>query len=274
MSLGPWDVPLARGRTMRIDQPLVMGILNVTPDSFSDGGRLQGPPDIVQAARAMMESGADILDVGGESTRPGATPVPADEELRRVVPAITAIRDALPDAVLSVDTKKAVVAEGALAAGADFVNDVSALGDPAMAGVVLRHACAIVLMRHAPLAKDALVDSARSQLAGHLMQARQAGIPEASVLLDPGLGFGDPPGADPEANMALLRASSSLGLGRPVVVGASRKRFLGTLTGVREPAQRVAGSVAAALIAAQSGAAIVRVHDVAETAQALRVLRG
>jgi len=273
MPLGPWDVPLARQRRLRIDKPLVMGILNVTPDSFSDGGRLADAKSVAEAARRMVAAGAHILDVGGESTRPGAIAVDAETELQRVIPAVAAIRRALPDAVISIDTRKAAVADGALQAGGDFVNDVSALGDSAMAGVVIRHGCAIVLMRNASLARDAIVDSARSQLAEHLLQARRAGIPEEAILLDPGLGFGDPPGGDVAANLALLGAASSLGLGRPVLVGASRKRFIGKITGVERAEERVAGSVAAAILAVQSGAAIVRVHDVAETAQALRVVQ-
>lgn len=196
---------------------------------------------------------------------------------------MSAIRRALPDAVVSVDTRKAAVADAALEAGADLVNDVSGLGDPAMADVVRRHGCAIVLMRNQPCAPpmpgqaldlQAVVEAARSQLAELLVAAQQAGIPEGAVVLDPGLGFGDPPGGDAGANVALLRNCAALSHGRPVLVGASRKRFIGRLTGVEEPRQRVAGSVAAAVLAVESGAALVRVHDVAETAQALRVTCG
>lgn len=273
-------IPLARGRYLALDHPLVMGILNVTPDSFSDGGRLRSTEAVIAAARAMVDAGAAILDVGGESTRPGAVPVGAHEEARRVVPAIAAIRRALPESVISVDTRKAEVAAAALEAGADLVNDVSGLADPAMADVVLRHGCAVVLMRNQPCAPPiegqaldvgAVVEAARSQLAELLLAARQAGIADDAIILDPGLGFGDPPGGDPAANLALLRSSGALSHGHPVLVGASRKRFIGRLTGIEEPARRVAGSVAAAVLAAESGASIVRVHDVAETVQALRV---
>jgi len=265
-----WDLPLARGRRLRWSGCGVMGILNVTPDSFSDGGRLPTPASVVTAAEAMLAAGASVLDVGGESTRPGATPVVADAELDRVLPALQAIRRSLPEAVVSIDTRKAAVADAALAAGADLVNDVSGLGDPGMAYVVRRHACAVVLMRHLPLAGDP-VAACRAELASLLQRASSAGIDEAAIVLDPGLGFGDPPGGDVGANLALLRGVPEYASGRPVLVGASRKRFLGKLTGEAEPSRRVGGSVAAALLAAQAGAAMVRVHDVPETVQALRV---
>ncbi|MCA1819638.1 MAG: dihydropteroate synthase [Halobacteriales archaeon] len=266
----PWTLPLARGRALRIDHPIVMGILNVTPDSFSDGGRLATPDHVREAARAMLQAGATILDVGGESTRPGAVPVSAELEVRRVIPAITVARRISPDAVVSIDTSKAEVAQAALAAGADMVNDVSGLADAAMAGVVAGHGCSVVLMRSAPCEGDVVAAAAR-QTAALLARARSAGIPDTAVLLDPGLGFGDPPGGEPTANLALLRNAAALGHGRPVVVGASRKRFIGRLTNVKEPDRRLAGSLAAAVLAVEGGAAVVRAHDVAETVQALRV---
>ena len=265
-----WDLPLTRGRRLRFDRTAVMGILNVTPDSFSDGGRLAGPEAVRDAARAMLAAGAAILDVGGESTRPGAVPVSEELELRRVLPAVTAVRRISPDAVISIDTRKAEVAEAALAAGADMVNDVSGLGDPGMADVVRRHGCAIVLMRSAPCEGD-VVAAARTQLAGLMDKARAAGIQDEAMVLDPGLGFGDPPGGLAAANLTLIRSVDDYAQGRPVLVGASRKRFIGALSGVKEPSQRMAGSIAAAVMAAEAGAAIVRVHDVAESVQALHV---
>jgi dihydropteroate synthase len=267
------SIPLARGRHLAIDRPLVMGILNATPDSFSDGGRLDTPQAADARIRQMLADGADILDVGGESTRPGHTPVAADEEIRRVVPVIAASRRIAPQAIVSIDTSKAAVAAAALAAGADLVNDVSALGDAAMADVVRQAGCAIVLMRHRPLQGGDVVDAARHQLDALVVSAVAQGIPEDALLVDPGLGFGDPPGGDVKANLLLLGSSRALSSGRPVVVGASRKRFLGTMTGESVADRRVGASVAAAILAVQGGADIVRVHDVKETVQALRVLR-
>lgn len=250
-----------------------MGILNATPDSFSDGGRLATAESVEARAGQMLADGADVLDVGGESTRPGHTPVPAAEEIRRVVPVIEAIRRIAPEAVVSVDTSKAVVAEAALAAGADLVNDVSGLGDEGMAAVVRRAGCAAILMRHRPLRGTDVVAAARDQLDALVASAVAQGIPESHLAVDPGLGFGDPPGADVQANLALLGSARRIAGGRPVVVGASRKRFLGTMTGEAVADRRVGASVAAAVLAVQGGADIVRVHDVKETAQALRVLR-
>lgn len=264
-------LPLARGRRLTLDRPLVMGILNLTPDSFSDGGALPTPAAAARRAQELLAQGADLLDLGGESTRPGHAPVPADEELRRVVPALQAVRQALPDAVLSVDTRKAVVARAALEAGADLVNDVSALADPAMPAVVAAAGCTVVLMRHQDCAGPDVVAAARAQLDSHVARAVAGGIPAEALVLDPGLGFGTPPGGDVQANLALLRSVRTLGSGRPVLVGASRKRFIGALTGEGQADQRVGGSVAAALLAVQGGASIVRVHDVAATVHALRV---
>lgn len=268
-------VPLARGRLLRIDRPLVMAIVNATPDSFSDGGRLEalGPAALEEYVGGLLAAGADILDVGGESTRPGHQRVPPDEEKRRILPVLAAIRRAAPEAVVSVDTRNAAVAAAALAAGADFVNDVSALGDPAMAGVVRAARCGVVLMRHEPLDAKAVAASCAAQLTQLVERARASGLRDDQILLDPGLGFGDPPGGDVAANLALLTQGATHPSGLPVVVGASRKRFLGTMTGEAVPERRLGASVAAALLAVQHGAAVVRVHDVRETAQALRVLQ-
>lgn len=265
------SIPLARGRRLDLSRPLVMAILNATPDSFSDGGRLPAAdaPEFAAALGQILDAGADILDVGGESTRPGHALVSADEELARALPVIRRIRQESPESVVSIDTRKAAVAHAALAAGADFVNDVSGLDDPAMAGVVRDAGCAVVLMRHRDLSGD-VVASCKAELAGLIARARAAGIPDDALVLDPGLGFGDPPGGDPAANLALLRGVRAYAQGFPVLVGASRKRFIGTLTGEPVAARRVAGSVAAAVEAVDAGAAIVRVHDVKETVAALR----
>lgn len=252
-----------------------MGILNATPDSFSDGGGL--PPadskEFARVIRRMLDDGADILDVGGESTRPGHAAVPAEEELRRVLPVIRRLREESGACVISIDTRKAAVAKAALAAGADFVNDVSGFGDPRMPAVVRDAECSVVLMRNLPCRGD-VVAAATDQLAELLAEATELhGLDAEQAILDPGLGFGDPPGADVEANLALLRGVPRYSQGRPVLIGASRKRFIGTWTGETDPARRVAGSVAAARLAVESGAAIVRVHDVAETVAALAALR-
>src|SRR5688572_2852504 len=248
------SIPLARGRRLRLDRPLVMGILNATPDSFSDGGRLATPEAVEARVRQLLADGADVLDVGGESTRPGHAPVAADEEARRVLPVVAAIRCLAPEAIVSIDTSKAAVASAALAAGADLVNDVSALGDAGMARVVREAGCAVVLMRHRPLRGADPVAAARAQLDALVVSAVAQGIPESALLVDPGLGFGDPPGGDVQANLALLRSARLLSSGRPVVVGASRKRFLGTLAGEAVPDRRVGASVAAALLAVAGGA--------------------
>lgn len=265
-----WDLPLAHGRTLRIDRPLVMAILNATPDSFSDGGGMATPAGSEARIAEAIDGGADILDVGGESTRPGHTPVDAEEELRRVLPVLAAIRQRAPDIAVSIDTRKAVVARVALAAGVDFVNDVSGLGDAAMADVVRDAGCSIVLMRNRDCVGD-VVGAAAAQIRALIDAARRSGLRDEQLLVDPGLGFGDPPAGDAGANLRLLTSAKAIGHGRPVVVGASRKRFLGHITGETKPADRWAASVAAAVLAVRSGANVVRVHDVAPTVKALRV---
>jgi len=256
-------------------RPLVMGILNVTPDSFSDGGRYLEPAAACERARAMVAEGADLIDIGGESTRPGAIPVPADEELRRVLPVIRALAPTLP-IPLSVDTRKAVVAREALAAGASMINDVTALkGDPAMADVVAQAGVPVILMhmqgtpetmQQAPQYADVVAD-----VAGWLQEAaadaRARGVAEAQLLIDPGLGFGK----RPEHNLQLLRALDRfVETGYPVVVGPSRKSLISAVLGV-SPDARLAGTAAAVAWAAAAGAAIVRVHDVRAMAQVVRM---
>lgn len=227
---------------------------------------------------ALVAEGADWLDVGGESTRPGAMEVPVDEELRRVVPVIAGLRARLPAVPISVDTRRAAVAEAALAAGAGVVNDVSAGADPAMAPLVARAGAELVLMhmRGVPATMqqdtryDDVVGEVCSWLAARAAAVEAAGVPRARILLDPGLGFGKAPGDNPRLVAAVPRLRA---LGYRVLIGASRKRFIGQLTGVAEASERVYGSVGAALAAASLGADVVRVHDVRATIQAWRVYR-
>jgi dihydropteroate synthase len=256
--------------------PLVQGIVNVTPDSFSDGGAYLAVASAVAHGVALWAEGADWLDVGGESTRPGADEVPAEVERARVVPVLEGLRRALPGAVLSVDTRKATVAEAALAAGASVVNDVSGFGDPAMGEVVAAAGAHWVLMHArgtpATMQHDTRYDDLEGEVIASLAAAAEravgAGVPRDRLLLDPGLGFGKAPADNPRLVAALPRLRA---LGLPVLVGASRKRFIGEITGVAAPSERVHGSVGAALAAAAQGAAVVRVHDVRATVEALAV---
>jgi dihydropteroate synthase len=257
------------------DRPLIMAILNVTPDSFSDGGRYMDAERAIARGRELVEAGADLIDVGGESTRPGAAPVKADEELRRVEPVIAALAGD-GRAVISVDTSKAAVARRALEAGARVVNDITALnGDAGMADLVAETGAGVVLMhmrgtprtmQDNPRYED-VVREVREFLAARVDAAARRGVDPDCIAVDPGIGFGK----SVEHNVALLAnlAACRAG-GRPLVVGASRKRFLGALTG-RDVAGRLAGSLAAAVCAAMHGADVLRVHDVAESLDAVRV---
>ncbi|HVS02599.1 MAG TPA: dihydropteroate synthase [Thermoanaerobaculia bacterium] len=258
-----------------------MGVLNLTPDSFSDGGAWLEPEAAVRHGLAMLADGAELLDLGAESTRPagrvygaGAAQVPLEEELRRLLPVLTGLRERTT-APLSVDTRKAAVARRALAAGADLINDVSALRDPELAAVVAEAGCPVVLMHsrgeisdmHAHARYDDLLAEVGGELGAALERAVAAGIDREQVVLDPGLGFAKTAGH----NLQLLRRLDLLqGLGRPLLVGASRKSFIGALTGA-PPSQRTAGSLAAVAWAASHRAAMVRVHDVAESVQFLTV---
>jgi dihydropteroate synthase len=260
------------------DRPLVMGVVNVTPDSFSDGGRFAARDAAIAAGRAMAASGADIVDVGGESTRPGAAPVPPEEEIARVLPVVRAL--AQEGAAVAIDTRNAATMAAALEAGARIVNDVSALRhDPAVAALVAARGCPVVLMhmRGDPATmqglaryEDVALDVAR-ELAGRLDAAERAGIGPARIALDPGIGFAKAAGH----NEALLaRLPVLLNLGCRLLVGVSRKAFIGRLSGEADPLCRLPGSLAAGVVALLGGAAILRVHDVAETVQAVRVWHG
>ncbi|MBU1909107.1 MAG: dihydropteroate synthase [Verrucomicrobia bacterium] len=255
---------------------LLMGVLNVTPDSFSDGGRFLDPKRAAEQARRMIAEGADLLDIGGESTRPGAAPVPADEELHRVLPVIEAIR-AGSDIPLSVDTRKAAVASRALEAGADIINDVSALtADPGMPEVAARYRAGVILMhmQGAPPTMQAspqyeqVVQEVRDYLAARLEALAACGLARESMAVDPGIGFGK----TLEHNVQLLaRLETLTALGRPLILGVSRKSFLGRITG-REVGDRLAGSLAAAAWAIARGAHVIRAHDIKETCDMVRVV--
>lgn len=259
-----------------LDQPRLMGILNVTPDSFSDGGRFLGPDAAIAQARAMAGA-AEIIDIGGESTRPGAVEVPVEEEIARTAPVIRALRAGGLTAPISIDTRKAPVAEAALSAGATLVNDVSAFDfDPELGPLVARVGAPVVLM-HAqgvpatmqddPRYGDVLLD-VYDALAARLARAEALGIARDRIVLDPGIGFGKTQGH----NLALLRGLSLLhGLGCPILLGTSRKRFIGAIGRASAPEARAPGSIATALSGVAQGAQILRVHDVAQTRQALRL---
>jgi len=253
-----------------------MGILNVTPDSFSDGGDFERAEDAVARAGAMLDEGAAVVDVGGESTRPGSDPVGAEEERRRVVPVIRAILEARPNAVVSVDTHRASTAEAALDAGASIVNDVTALRDPRMAPLVAERGVPVVLMhmRGEPktMQKDPRYDDVVREVRGFLArkaeEAIAAGVAEENVILDPGIGFGK----TQEHNLLLLKHLGEISaLGFPMLVGASRKAFLGRLTGATDPKDRLFATVATTLLAFERGATLFRVHDVRPNVEALAV---
>jgi dihydropteroate synthase len=254
-----------------------MGIVNVTPDSFSDGGRYLSRDAAVAHGLELAAEGAAIVDVGGESTRPGAAPVPEREELRRVVPVVEALAAADLQAAISVDTSKRAVAEAALRAGASYVNDVTALrADPALAGTIAAAGarCCLMHMLGEPRTMqddpryDDVVADVKAFLEERLAWAVAQGIPEEHVDLDPGIGFGK----TVEHNLELIRRLDELAaLGRPLVVGTSRKSFLGRLAGGRPPDERLPGTIATCVLALERGASIFRVHDVAPVLEALLV---
>jgi dihydropteroate synthase len=282
-----WTLRLPRGRSLVLsDRPRVMGILNLTPDSFSDGGLFDDPERAVERGLALLAQGADLLDLGAESTRPGggvygagAQTVPAGEELARLLPVLQRLRRAT-DAPLSVDTRKGEVAREALAAGADLVNDVSNLSDPALGRAVAAAGCPLVLMHSrgeiATLQREIhfadVLAEVRAELAQAVDRAIGLGIDPSQLILDPGIGFGK----TAAQNLLLVRRLDALAtLGRPLLLGASRKSFLGKLSGseIAPPDRRLGGSLAVAGWAALQGAAMVRVHDVAETVQFLAAWR-
>jgi len=256
-------------------RPLIMGVLNVTPDSFSDGGHYLDPEIAVERAAAMVAEGAGIVDIGGESTRPGAVPVDPAEEVARVVPVVRLLRSRL-EVPVSIDTRRAEVARAALDAGADIVNDVSALRDPAMARVVAESGAGLVLMhmrgtpatmQDDPVYDDVASDVAR-ELGSRLAVAQAAGIALERVVVDPGIGFGK----TYSHNLELIARLDVLArLGRPILLGPSRKAFLGALLGGAPAAERAVATAAACVVGWLNGARIFRVHDVRTVWEALRV---
>jgi dihydropteroate synthase len=259
------------------ERTLVMGIVNVTPDSFSDGGMFDDADAAVKNGVRLLEEGADVLDVGGESTRPGSDPVDPDEERRRVLPVLEGHPREAPEALLSVDTRKAAVAADALDAGADVVNDIAAGADPELFGVVARAGAGMVLMHMKGEPKtmqveptyDDVVGEVRSFLARRIEAAVAAGIGPERLCVDPGIGFGK----TLAHNLELLRAIGTLRtLGAPVLAGVSRKRFLGELSGALDPADRLEGTLGAVAWCAAQGVDVVRVHDVASVVRLLRVV--
>ena len=256
--------------------PVLMGVLNVTPDSFSDGGEFFGAKPAVAHAEKMFDEGAQVIDVGGESTRPGSDPVNPEEELSRVLPVIRGILSVRPAAIVSIDTYRSSTAEAALDTGARVVNDVTALGDPKMVGLVAERGCPIVLMhmlgepksmQQDPRYED-VVREVRDFLAKKAERAIRAGVEPENVILDPGIGFGK----TLEHNLKLLnRLDSLVELGFPVLVGVSRKSFLGKITGSDDTKDRLFGTVAANVLAYERGASLFRVHDVRANGEALAV---
>lgn len=260
---------------LSLDRPRVMGILNVTPDSFSDGGVHLDPDRAVAAGLAMAEAGADIIDVGGERTRPFSSPTDPAEERARVIPVVGALSRA--GLTVSVDTRNSATMAAALDSGARIVNDISALAhDPAAAPLVVARGCPVVLMHmrgvpatmHGYASYSDVAAEVAAELAERIEAALQAGVRREQIAIDPGIGFAK----QPAHSVELLRRLPELAaLGFPVLVGVSRKGFIGRLTGVSEPRDRLAGSLAAGLFAVAQGAAFLRVHNVSETIQALYI---
>jgi len=257
--------------------PVVVGILNVTPDSFSDGGDFLDPEAAAEHAVDMLDEGAGFLDLGGESTRPGSDPVSQKEEIRRVIPVLERILAVRPEAVISVDTHRAATATAALEAGARLINDVTALrGDPRMASVLKQAGCPVILMhmqgepktmQNEPHYED-VVREVTDFLARRAEYAVAAGVRPEKIIVDPGIGFGK----NLEHNLAILQnLDTVVSLGFPVLVGASRKRFIGEITGVQEAKDRLFGTVATTVLAYTRGATFFRVHDVRANLEALAV---
>ena len=269
---------LADGRVLTYDKMCVMGILNITPDSFYEGSRVSALADVVARAGQMLEQGAQVLDIGGESTRPGSDSVDGDEERRRVLPVIEALRREYPEAVLSVDTYRADTAEAALAVGADIINDISAMeADARMADVVVRTKAPIILMHMRGTPKNMqqncqyqdVVQEVAVYLAQRAQLLREQGVGADKIILDPGIGFAK----DVEQNLRLMRDLHVLtSFGYPVLLAASRKSTIGAVLGGIPAAERLEGTIATSLQAVYAGAQMVRVHDVLPNVRAIRML--
>ena len=267
-----------RNREIVLDRTRIMGILNVTPDSFADGGRFLEPQAAIYHALEMVEDGADLVDIGGESTRPGSDPVGAFEEWQRIGPVLEGLAGKV-DVPISVDTRKPEVAERAIRAGASVVNDVSGLRDPKMIRIVSRERVGVVVMhmlgepktmQAEPRYAD-VVGEVRAHLDRIVRAARYAGVPSDAIALDPGIGFGK--AADDSLEL-LRRLDVLVELGYPVVVGVSRKSFLARIGAGETPEERLGGSLAAAAWAVLRGAHVIRAHDVADTVRAMRAIDG
>jgi dihydropteroate synthase len=275
---------LPNGATLSLDRPVIVGVLNLTPDSFSDGGRFDTVESAVEHAQRMVGEGADVIEVGGESTRPGAQRVDVDEQLRRIVPAIRRLRDVL-SVPLSIDTTRATVAEAALDAGASIVNDVSAgRDDPQMFAMSASRGVPVIVMHMrgepATMQQDPVYEDVASEVRQFLLEraaaARSAGVPRDQIVIDPGIGFGK----TSQHNLTLLAQLDRLvDSGYPVMLGASRKRFLGAIVKENEPARRDAATAATTALAVAAGVRMLRVHDVrinrhaADVASAVRGLK-
>ena len=274
----PPDPPSPLAALLAQNRPLVMGIVNVTDDSFSGDGLKGDAAAAIARARAQVEAGADLVDLGAESTRPGAAPVPFQQEIQRLLPVIEALKREAPQVPISVDTRNAATMRAVAVSGAHLINDISALRGEGSLEAAVRSRLPVVLMhmqgepgsmQQAPQYED-VVREVRDHLAARIAACRAAGIPRDRILLDPGIGFGK----TVAHNLSLLRRLDALGaLGYPLLVGVSRKSFIGAIAREPDALRRLPGSLAAALWAAQHGAKILRVHDVAETVQALAVWR-
>jgi len=269
------QLSLPRNRTLDLNKPIIMGIVNVTPDSFSDGGNYNSVDDAFNQAMRLIKDGAEILDIGGESTRPGAPDVALQEELKRVIPVIKRIREA-SDCVISIDTSKAAVMEAAIEAGADIINDVRALQEPGALEVAARHSDVPVCLMHMqgqprtmqtnPTYEN-LISEIFQFFEERVLTCSKAGINQNRIILDPGFGFGK----TLNHNFEILEKFNEFSrLGLPLLAGLSRKSMFGQLLN-RETSERVAASLAGALLCAQKGAHIIRVHDVQETADVIGV---
>jgi dihydropteroate synthase len=277
MTQNPAEISITGGRRLKFDRPLVMGILNVTPDSFSDGGRYLDSNAAIERAEEIIEQGADIIDIGGESSRPGAEPVPPEQELERVLPVIAAIRRH-SDIPISIDTVKSIVARQAIQAGADIINDISAFRyDSQMADIAAESGAPVILMHMLGTPQtmqvnpqyDDCIKEIREFFAERIEYSRKYGIPKEQIILDPGIGFGK----RLKDNLSIIsNLSSYREVGCPIMIGTSRKSFIGLITGQSNPPEcRLGGSIASALLAVMNGADIIRVHDIFETVEAIKI---
>jgi len=276
MTVPPTSFVTGRGTRLDFTSPILMGILNLTPDSFSDGGQYSNVESVIKQAKNLVDSGATILDLGGESSRPGSEPVTPEEESRRVLPVIEALLQAKLDATISVDTTKAVVADQAASLGAEIINDISALNDPDMAAVAAKHEVGLIVMHMRGTPKtmqtgEITYDNVGTEVLEHLKaaieRAKAAGVAPERIMVDPGIGFGK----KLEHNLALTQSIGELKeSGCRILYGPSRKRFLGEITG-RDIGDRDRATAAACAIAAYEGADIFRIHDVAAVRDAVEV---